>query len=127
MASLYQSLGGSSQLDRAVELFYLKVLSDPLLNHFFDGIDMDQQRFHQKLFLSYALGGMEGYDGRGLGKAHRRLVDEMGLNQVHFNAVLGHLEATLKALDIAPEDATAVMARVEATRDEVLGLDSDDR
>lgn len=121
MSTLYERLGEESGLTSTVEIFYSALLADPLLAHFFDGIDMERQRSHQMLFLKYALGGGEP-PPTGLRAAHRRLVEEMGLNQVHFNAVLGHLEATLLQLQVERGDVDTVLARLEPLRDEVLGL-----
>ncbi|WP_207061109.1 group 1 truncated hemoglobin [Motiliproteus sp. SC1-56] len=123
MTSLYERMGAEAGLERAVEIFYQAVLADPLLAHFFDGIDMERQRYHQRLFLRYATGGDDRYQGQGLGAVHRRLVEEMGLNNVHFNAVLSHLESTLLQHGLNDEDVQGVLARIEALRPEVLGFD----
>lgn len=121
MTSLYLQMGGEPGLERAAEMFYRAVLADPLLAHFFDGIEKERQKLHQQRFLKCAL-AEEDPLRLGLGAAHRCLVEEMGLNQVHFNAILGHLESTLMALEMGREELEAVIERVEGMRDQVLGL-----
>src|SRR5260370_42611938 len=56
-ASLYDRLGGAPAIDAAAELFYRKVLSDPVLEPYFADIDMDRQVAKQAAFLTLALGG----------------------------------------------------------------------
>ena len=55
-ASLYQQIGGSAALTAAVDLFYVKVLADERVNHFFEDINMKTQNRKQKAFLAAALG-----------------------------------------------------------------------
>ena len=45
--SLYDKLGGRPALQAAVNVFYDKMLADPRVSHFFDGLDMRVQRAHQ--------------------------------------------------------------------------------
>jgi hemoglobin len=54
--SLYEKIGGKSALDAAVELFYVKVLADDRVNHFFEDVNMNAQKSKQKAFLAAALG-----------------------------------------------------------------------
>jgi len=117
--SLFEKIGGDAAVEDAVDLFYRKVLSDPHVASFFDGTDMDAQRAKQKAFLTMAFGGPTRYSGRDLRAAHARLVAE-GLDDSHFDAVAGHLQATLAELGVAPEAAAEAMAIAAATRADVL-------
>ena len=120
MKSLYEKLGGEAAVDAAVELFYQKVLADDRIKRFFDGVNMQRQASHQKLFLTYAFGGMQSYPGRAMRAAHKRLVDEMGLSDEHFDAVLEDLGIALKELGVADEMIAEAAATAETTRDDVL-------
>jgi len=91
------------------------------VKHFFAGVDMDRQRRHQKMFLSYAFGGAPGYDGRGMRAAHQRLVDDMGLDDSHFDAVVENLGQTLTELGVAAELIGEVAGIAESIRGDVLG------
>ena len=119
--TLYDQIGGEAAVDAAVDLFYRKVLSDSSISDFFDTTDMDAQRQKQKAFLTMAFGGPNEYTGKDLRTAHAPLV-EKGLNDDHFSAVAGHLQATLQELNVAPELIEQVMQIAGSTHDDVLNL-----
>ena len=119
--SLYERIGGEAAVGAAVDLFYSKVLADQKISHFFDDVDMDNQRGMQKAFLTMAFGGPHNYTGRSLRGAHERHV-ERGLNQSHFDAVAGHLQATLDELGVSQDLAREVMTIVAGTQADVLNL-----
>jgi hemoglobin len=103
MTTLYEKLGGQNAVDIAVDRFYEKVLNDARIKHFFENVDMKEQRKHQKAFLTYAFGGTSQYQGRAMQQAHKRLVEEMGLSDEHFDAVVENLVETLKKLNISDD------------------------
>lgn len=107
-------------MEAAVDRFYEKVLADQRINGFFEGTDMARQRSHQVRFLTYAFGGSPSYSGRGMAAAHKRLVEEKGLNDDHFDAVVENLAATLEELGVAGELIGQVADVAESIRDEVL-------
>ena len=117
--SLFERLGGFPAVEAAVDLFYDKVLADPGISHFFDGTDMTAQRGKQKAFLITVFGGPATYTGKDLRRAHAPLV-ERGLNDSHFDAVAGHLQATLEELGVASDLSDEVMSIAASTRDDVL-------
>ncbi len=117
--TLYERIGGAVAVDAAVEVFYRKVLADYRINRFFDGIDMERQLAKQKAFFTLAFGGPNTYTGTDLRSAHARLV-KMGLGNDHFNAVMEHLGATLKELNVPKELITEVENLAESTRKDVL-------
>ena len=118
--TLYEQIGGKPAVEAAVDLFYRKILADPSLKPFFDGVDMAKQRNHQKAFLTYAFGGLPNYPGRNMREAHKTMVQEKGMTDSHFNAVAKHLEATLQELGVPADLVAEVMAIAASTRDEVL-------
>ena len=120
MANLFKRIGGEAAVDAAVDIFYQKVLADERIKHFFVGIDIEKQRGHQKRFLTYAFGGSPSYDGRGMREAHARLVNEKGLNDSHFDAVLEDLDSTLAELGVAQDLREDVALVAESVRDVVL-------
>ncbi|WP_269522352.1 group I truncated hemoglobin [Coraliomargarita parva] len=121
MSSIYERIGGEAAIDAAVDLFYKKVLADDRIKHFFVGIPMERQHDHQKKFLTVALGGPNNYSGRGMKAAHSRLVNEMGLNDGHFDAVMENLGATLVDLGVPADLIGEAAAVAESTREQVLG------
>lgn len=119
MPSLYERLGGGGAIDAAVDLFYRKVLADDLLSPFFDGVDMTGQIAKQKAFLTMVTGGPNEYTGADMREAHKGLVAR-GISDAHFDAVVGHLGATLTELGVQSADIAEVAAVAESVRAHVL-------
>lgn len=115
--SLYHKLGGKAAIDAVVEAFYVKVLADNRIKHFFDDINMTKQRRKQKEFLSAAFGGPIPWTGKDLAKAHANIP---GLTDAHFDAVAENLQKTLVELKVKKELADQVMAIAASTREAVL-------
>jgi hemoglobin len=116
-SSLYDRLGGPQAIGAATEIFYRKVLADPLLASFFDDVDMDRQIAKQTAFLTMALGGPNGYTGRDLRTAHARLP---GLSDVHVDRVIEHLADTLRELGVPDTDIAAVGTVAASARNDIL-------
>jgi len=68
-----------------------------------------------------AFGGPNNYSGLDMRAAHAPLVAK-GLNEAHFTAVAGHLQATLEELGVPADLIGEVMAIAASTHDDVLGL-----
>ncbi len=119
--SLFDRIGGSAAVDAAVDIFYKKVLADDSISHFFASTDMKKQHAQQKAFLAYAFGGPANYSGEDMRAAHAPLVAK-GLNEEHFAAVAGHLQAVLEELGVATDLTSEVMTIAASTHDDVLGL-----
>ena len=116
-ASIYHQIGGKAAMDAAVESFYVKVLKDDRIKHFFDDVDMVRQRTKQKQFLSAALGGPIPWKGKDMRTAHAKLP---GLNDTHFNAVAENLQKTLVELKVPQGLIDKIMAIAASTRADVL-------
>ncbi|MEM6845599.1 MAG: group 1 truncated hemoglobin [Bacteroidota bacterium] len=118
--TLFEKIGGMAAVDAAVDIFYTKVLADSSISHFFRWTHMKSQQAKQKAFLAYAFGAPLNYSGKSMRDAHANLV-ERGLNESHFNAVVGHLVSTLQELNV-PEELIAEAGKIaENTRHDVLG------
>lgn len=50
--------------------------------------------------MTYAFGGPEEYHGKDMFRAHERLVREKGMNDHHFDVIVKHLVAALKAFNV---------------------------
>jgi len=116
-SSIYDRIGGQSAVSAATELFYRKVLADPVVAGYFDDIDMDAQLAKQAAFLTMVLGGPNNYTGRDLRAAHARLA---GLDDEHFDHVATHLEATLRELGVGDAEVKEIMGVAGGARDDVL-------
>ncbi|BAZ38464.1 globin [Calothrix sp. NIES-4101] len=120
MSTLYDKLGGAAAVDLAVEKFYEKVLADERVQHFFVDTDMQQQKQHQKDFMTYAFGGIKHWDGRPMRDSHKKLVTEMGLTDIHFDAIAEDLVATLVELEVPQtliDEVVQIVGSVEHRND----------
>jgi purine-binding chemotaxis protein CheW len=117
---LYERLGGAAAVTAAVDSFYRKVLADPHLGRFFREVDMERQAGKQRAFLTMLMGGPNNYTGKNLRLAHRHMVAD-GLDDSHFDAVVGHLAATLTELGASPSDVGEAGALAQSARADVLG------
>lgn len=119
--SLYDELGGEQALSAVVDAFYVKVLADERVNGFFTKTNMKVQAKQQKDFLTMAFGGPNNYKGRDMATAHAKLVQDKGLNDSHFDAIVELLASTLKDFNVPDDKIAAVAAVAETVRDSVLG------
>lgn len=123
MTTLYDRIGGAPAVKAAVDIFYGKVLADPRIAHFFDGVDMAKQIGKQRAFLVMAFGGPNTYTGADMRRAHAPLV-ERGLNDGHFDAVVENLAATLRELGVGASEIAEVAKVAESVRADVLGRET---
>jgi hemoglobin len=108
--SLYDAIGGRAALVAAVDVFYRRVLADPELGPFFPAGVGERHRAYLTTFLGEALGGPRRYRGPDIAAAHRGL----GISDVHFVRVAGHLVATLDELGV-PRHLTDQIIGIVAT------------
>ena len=99
----------------AVDDFYRRVMADPALSPYFDGIDMRRLKNHQRAFISAAIGGPEPYVGRSMREAHA-LFD---IQPEHFDRVVHHLVNTLADLGVADLIIDAVGAKLAPLKAEI--------
>ena len=117
--TLYEQLGGAAAVDKAVDIFYRRMLSDERVARFFDDVDMDRQAAKQKGFLTMVLGGPNKYTGKDMREGHKHLIAR-GLNDSHVDIVIQHLGATLKELGVSDAQIATVAALANSVRDDVL-------
>lgn len=116
MAALYERIGGEPAVDKAVDIFYDKIMADDRIKSFFENIDMFAQARKQKLFLTMVFGGPSDYTGRDMRTAHAG----MGIEDSHFNAVVENLAATLAELGVSGDDIGEVAKIAESVREDIL-------
>ena len=114
--TLFERIGGTDAVNAAVDIFYEKVLADESISHFFKGMDMRLQISKQKTFLSYAFGAPMEYTGKNMHDAHAH----MDIKEDHFNAVAGHLVATLQELNVPQDLIDEVVAIALSTKDDIV-------
>ncbi|WP_138759207.1 group I truncated hemoglobin [Modestobacter altitudinis] len=114
--SLFERLGQEAGIGTAVDDFYVRVVADPQLAPYFEGIDLPRLRRHQTALLSQVTGGPVEYSGRDLAAGHAGL----GITPEDFDRVVGHLVGTLTALGVSGEDIGAVGEALTAHRDDIV-------
>lgn len=117
--TLFETLGAELGIRTVVDDFYDRVVADPSLAHYFTSVDMSALRRHQVDFLSAATGGPKQYDGHDLAQAHAPL----GVTDSAFNAVVGHLIASLEACDVAPDTISTVVSALAPLRSDIVSSD----
>ncbi|ASS76211.1 group 1 truncated hemoglobin [Tumebacillus algifaecis] len=115
--SLYAKLGGQEAIAAVVDNFYDRLLQDDTVNEFFKHTDMEKQRRHQAMFISFALGGPNQYTGKSMAHAHAG----MNLQMSHFMAVANHLSAALRDFHVSEEDIQTVINHLLTLKDDILG------
>lgn len=118
--SFYERLGGEEMVSKTVTIFYRRVLADALLRPFFENMDMARLESMQRAFLITAFGGPGSYSGRDMRRAHTGLVAR-GMSDVHFDAVLNHLDDTLTELAVGKPLRDWARALTESLRKDILG------
>jgi hemoglobin len=116
MATIYDEIGGATGVATAVDDFYARVLRDPEVGHYFDGIAMPRQIMHLRAFLAAALGGPELFSGRGLDAAHA----DLRITPEAFDAVVEHLAVTLHDLGTSDDIVRRVRVRLEGLRGDIV-------
>ena len=112
MTTIYDQIGGREAVHAAVDIFYSRVLGDPLLARWFARVEMRRLKAHMRAFLTVALGGPEVYRGRDMGAAHAGL----GVTDEAFDHVVDHLVTTLIELGVPDALIVAIGAKLAPLR-----------
>mmetsp|Transcript_20285 Transcript_20285/g.51367 ORF Transcript_20285/g.51367 Transcript_20285/m.51367 type:complete len:231 (-) Transcript_20285:671-1363(-) len=109
-------------MKKIVDTMYAKILADPFLAPFFNGINMASLKHQQEKVMSFAFGGpellQEEAPDMDMRKLHWRLIEQAGLNTDHWEAFVRHFEAALDDLgDALPaETREKGVALIRSTR-----------
>ena len=115
-ASLYEAIGGRPAVVAAVDVFYGRLVADPVLGPLFPGGVGARHRAYVVTALGEAMGGPERYRGPDLTGAHRGL----GISGAQFDRAAAHLGATLDELGVARHLADRIVAIVAGLRQAVV-------
>lgn len=103
--TLYDHIGGAPAVAAAVERFYELVWSDESLAPYFEHIDRERLKRHQRQFLTVTLrGGGNEYVGRAMDRAHA----DLGITDAAFDTVVAHLIQALQELDVDAESIATI-------------------
>jgi hemoglobin len=118
-SSLYQRIQYAGGLRRLVNGLYPRVLADPLLMSYFKHLnerDLQWLRWHMLTLLAVVTGGPSAYRGRDLHEAHA----DLHITGEAFDRVAWHLQRTLQDLEVQDKDQQAILAAVQARRDQLV-------
>jgi hemoglobin len=118
-SSLYARIQHAGGLRRLVDKLYPRVLADPSLMPYFkhlDEEDLKGLRWHMLTLLAMVTGGPSKYQGRDLHQAHA----ELQITSEAFDRVAWHLQRSLQELEVQDDDQQAILAAVQARRQEVV-------
>ena len=115
-APLIASVGGTPGIREAIERFYIRLLNDPQVAHYFHNVDMPRLKRHQVLLMSQMLGGPAQYTGRALDEAHRGL----SVSADDYRCVVDHMVDVLRELCIVEETVTCVRQALEAVAQHIV-------
>lgn len=119
--SLYDRLGRKAAITAVVEDFVPRAAADPKVNFFRDGkyksMDVTNLKNHLVTFISMASGGPKEYAGRDMTATHTG----MKITSDEFNAIAGHLAASLKKLNVPAKETGELMAIAASTKPAMVG------
>jgi hemoglobin len=116
MRTLLEELGGRDAVEMVVAAFYERVLADPMLAHFFRGVQMSRLYKNQADFFCAALGDPEAYRGRDMRSVHAG----MNIGDAEFDAVAGHLAAALAECGVGQGHIDTVIGLIAGLRPEIV-------
>lgn len=114
--SLYERLGGSEAIAAAIDAFYQRVLDDPRVSHYFDGIDLAGLKRHQQRFFEFGTGGPAEYDVARIETMHT----PYDIDDDAYEVFVGHFDDTLRAFDLPEKERNELMDAVNSFRDAVV-------
>jgi hemoglobin len=113
--SIYDDIGGADAVSAAVDEFYRRVLGDPELAGYFEDVDINRLRRHQRSFIAAAIGGPEPYVGRTMREAHA----PFHIAPEDFDGVVAHLVETLAGLGVPQPTIAAIGTKLAPLKDEI--------
>ena len=114
--SLFDQLGGSPTVEKFVESFMEKILSDNDINIFFSGVDVEKTKRHLRAFVTLALGGPNWYTGKELRSNHARFQ----LKDWHYDRVIQYIDNTMSELGANRSQILTALATFEILRFDIL-------
>ena len=113
---LYERIGGIDAIEAAIDAFYERVLVDDRIAHFFDDVDMDQQKIQQREFFKTGTGGPGNYDMDRIEIMHER----HPIDQSAYDVFTGHFETVLRDFEVPDREHEELMAAIHSFRDDVI-------
>lgn len=116
--TLFDRVGGAGFVQGLIDEFYGRILNDPELRPYFDGVSVEHLKLMQAEFFSAALEGPTTRTDFELAKIHKPLE----ITRRHLTRFVDHLIELLsahKAID--QKDAMAIVFRIAIYSDQIIG------
>ena len=114
---LFDRLGGAAAVATIVQEMYARVLDDPELSAFFQGVSMERLQKMQFHFLASAFDGPADYSGADLTRIHAG----RGIRATHFAKFCGHFADAMENHGVAKRDVDDALGRLALYKDKVTG------
>ncbi|WDQ18209.1 group I truncated hemoglobin [Rhodopirellula sp. P2] len=114
---LLDQLGGTDGIRRVVDEMYVRVLADPELTHFFEGVPIEKLARMQAEFIASITSGEIEYTGADLTRVHAG----RGITRAHFSTFCGHLTDALEANNVSSHAIHQVLGKLAMYSDKVTG------
>jgi len=120
MPTLFDRLGGEEVISKIIRDFYAIMLEDSRINYIFKSVDIEAlQRKQAWFFTSLTLEKNKGTHDY-MRRAHKNLVQQHGLNSIHFDAAIECLKKAMQANKIDPQSISDTLAHAQALENFVL-------
>lgn len=113
---LYERIGGSEAIAATIDAFYERVLADPRVSHYFDGVDLNRLKRQQQRFFEFGTGGLATYDVSRIEVVH----EPLDIGQAAYDVFVGHFEDTLLAFELPEQEREELMDAVHGFHDAVV-------
>jgi hemoglobin len=94
--SLFERLGGEAAISAVIDRFYVLMLDDGRVSHFYKSADLAKLKCRMKEFITLVTGGPNNYKGTDMETAHCKL----NITQKDFDATWENLEKVLKEFNV---------------------------
>lgn len=102
--SICEALGGEKTVSKVIDRFYIYVVTDPVLSHYFRNISMGRMRHLQASYICSMLGSAKSYRGHDIVKGHSNL----GITHDHFDQACAWFVRAIQ--DVCPDLPTPILA-----------------
>ena len=119
--SLYERLGGAPAISAVIDDFAGRVLKDDRINKKFAKSNAPRLLFHLKEQVCAATGGPCKYTGLSMKQSHKN----MGVTEGEFNALVGHLVATLDHFKVPEAEKNELLGILGPLKDQIVEVKGD--
>jgi hemoglobin len=110
--TIFERYGGFAKVSRVVSSFYDRVLDSPVLEPYFEGVDMRRLIDHQTKFIAFLLGGPASYTTEHLARVHEHL----RIDDVAFDEMTSLMRETFEDFDFDETDIAIIHGKLTSYR-----------